>query len=164
MSALFRIRTPRPDDVTALASVHVRSWQETYRGLMPDDVLDRPDAVADRERFWTSVLADLGATGHRAALAEVDRKVVGIAMAGAPQDADARWSVQLFILYVLASRHGSGIGAALLSAVVDDDEPAALWVAEPNPRAQAFYRKRRFVADGAVQDGRLCREIRMTRR
>ncbi|WP_323740571.1 GNAT family N-acetyltransferase [Mumia zhuanghuii] len=39
-----------------------------------------------------------------------------------------------------------------------------LWVTDPNPRAQAFYRKHGFVPDGAtqVQDG--VREIRMVRR
>jgi predicted GNAT family N-acyltransferase len=36
-------------------------------------------------------------------------------------------------------------------------------VADPNPRAQAFYRRSGFVADGAaqVQDG--VREVRMVR-
>jgi hypothetical protein len=45
--------------------------------------------------------------------------------------------------------------------VVDPGEPAALWLADPNPRAQAFYRKHGFVADGTarVEDG--VREIRM---
>ncbi|KRE71618.1 GNAT family N-acetyltransferase [Arthrobacter sp. Soil762] len=43
------------------------------------------------------------------------------------------------------------------------DDSAALWVADPNPRAQAFYRKHGFVADGTVnvEDG--VREIRMVR-
>jgi len=55
------------------------------------------------------------------------------------------------VLYVLAAAHGSGAGPALLDAVVDPEESAALWVADPNPRAQAFYRKHGFVADGATQ-------------
>jgi hypothetical protein len=43
------------------------------------------------------------------------------------------------------------------------DGPAVLWVADPNPRAQAFYRRNRFTVDGAerVEDG--VREIRMQR-
>jgi predicted GNAT family N-acyltransferase len=39
----------------------------------------------------------------------------------------------------------------------------ALWVADPNPRAQAFYRKHGFVADGAAQVEGGVREIRMVR-
>jgi predicted GNAT family N-acyltransferase len=38
-----------------------------------------------------------------------------------------------------------------------------LWVADPNPRAQAFYRKHGFVADGATQVEDGVREIRMVR-
>jgi acetyltransferase (GNAT) family protein len=64
---------------------------------------------------------------------------------------------------VHAADHGTGVGAALLEAVVDPEEPAALWVADPNPRAQAFYRKHGFVADGAAQVEGGMREIRMVR-
>jgi predicted GNAT family N-acyltransferase len=39
----------------------------------------------------------------------------------------------------------------------------ALWVADPNPRAQAFYRKHGFVADGSAQVEDGVREIRMVR-
>jgi predicted GNAT family N-acyltransferase len=67
------------------------------------------------------------------------------------------------VLYVVASAHGSGAGAALLDAVIDPHESAALWVADPNPRAQAFYRRHGFVADGSVQVDDGVREIRMVR-
>ncbi|MDX5460823.1 MULTISPECIES: GNAT family N-acetyltransferase [Micromonospora] len=39
----------------------------------------------------------------------------------------------------------------------------ALWVADPNPRAQAFYRRHGFVADGTIQVQDGVREIRMVR-
>ena len=80
-----------------------------------------------------------------------------------PLDAEAVWARQLYVLYVHAADHGTGAGPALLRAVLDQAEPAALWVADPNPRAQAFYRRNGFVADGTtqVQDG--VREIRMLR-
>ena len=43
----------------------------------------------------------------------------------------------LNVLYVYAADHGSGAGLMLLDAVVDPAESVALWVADPNPRAQA---------------------------
>ena len=67
------------------------------------------------------------------------------------------------MLYVLAADHGTGAGRALLEAVIDRAESAALWVADPNPRAQAFYRKHGFVADGTAQVDGGVREIRMVR-
>jgi predicted GNAT family N-acyltransferase len=50
-----------------------------------------------------------------------------------------------------------------LEAVIDPAESAALWVADPNPREQAFYRKHGFVADGTAQAEGGVREIRMVR-
>ena len=84
-------------------------------------------------------------------------------MSGPPLDAAAAWTRQLHVLYVHAADHGTGAGSALLEAVVDPDESAALWVADPNPRAQAFYRKHGFVADGSAQVEHGVREIRMVR-
>ena len=146
-----------------MARVVVRSWQETYRGLVRDEVLDDPGAVAARERFWTAALTDERWSRNRVAVAERGGQVVGVAMSGPPLDADARWTTQLYLLYVLAAHHGSGAGAALLHRVAPPTESVALWVADPNPRAQAFYRRHGFVADGAttVDDG--IPEIRMVR-
>ena len=49
----------------------------------------------------------------------------------------------------------------MLEAVIDPAESAVLWVADPNPRAQAFYRKHGFVPDGTAQVEDGVREIRM---
>ena len=77
---------------------------------------------------------------NRVAVAERDGELAGIAMSGSPEDVTAVRVRQLYVLYVYAADHGTGAGAALLEAVIDSAEPAALWVADPNPRAQAFYR------------------------
>jgi len=146
-----------------MARVNVRCWQETYRGLMSDAVLDDPGLLAARERFWAAALSDERYRENRAAVAERSGALVGIAMSGPPLDAEAVWTRQLYVLYVRAAEHGTGAGRALLEAVLDPTESAALWVADPNPRAQAFYRKHGFVADGTsqVEDG--VREVRMVR-
>jgi hypothetical protein len=70
---------------------------------------------------------------NRVAVAERDGERVGIAMSGPPLDAGAAWARQLYVLYVYAADHGTGAGLALLEAVVDPEESAALWVADPNP-------------------------------
>jgi hypothetical protein len=49
---------PQVEDVAQMARVNVRCWQETYRGLMSDAVLDDPGFLAARERFWTAALTD----------------------------------------------------------------------------------------------------------
>jgi ribosomal protein S18 acetylase RimI-like enzyme len=146
-----------------MARVIVRCWQETYRGLMPDEVLDDPGLPAARQRFWAAAVTDERYRDNRVAVAERDGALVGVAMSGPPLDAGATWARQLYVLYVQAADHGSGAGPALLDAVVDPRESVALWVADPNPRAQAFYRKHGFAEDGATQVEGGVREIRMLR-
>jgi GNAT superfamily N-acetyltransferase len=161
VSSSLAVRSARVEDAAQMARVNVRCWQQTYRGLLSDAELDDPDLTAVRQQFWTAALTDERHRENRVAVAECEGQLIGIAMSGPPLDADAAWARQLFVLYVLAAYHGSGAGPALLSAVVDPAESVALWVADPNPRAQAFYRKYGFVADGAVQVERGLRIIRM---
>jgi len=163
VSSALTVRPARVEDAAHMARVHVRCWQETYRGLMPDAVLDDPGLLAARERFWAAALTDERWRENAVAVAERDGELVGVAMSGPPLDAGAVWGRQMYVLYVRAADHGRGAGQALLDAVVDPEESVALWVADPNPRAQAFYRKHRFVPDGAVQVEGGVREIRLVR-
>ncbi len=156
------VRPALVEDVAQMARVNVQCWQETYRGLMSDAVLDDPGFLAARRQFWTAALIDERYRENRVAVAERDCQLVGIAMSGPPLDAGV-WARQLYVLYVRAAEHGMGAGPTLLEAVVDPEESATLWVADPNPRAQAFNRKHGFVADGAAQVEGGVREIRMVR-
>jgi GNAT superfamily N-acetyltransferase len=163
MGSSLLVRAARTQDVAQMARVHVRCWQETYRGLMSDAVLDDPGFIAARERMWTAALTDERYRQNRAAAADRDGELVGIAMSGPPRDVETGSARQLYVLYVYAAFHGAGAGRALLDAVLDPAEPAALWVTDPNPRAQAFYRKHGFAPDGAAQVEDGVREIRMVR-
>ena len=69
-----------------MARVHVRCWQETYRGLMPDAVLDDLGFPAARVRMWTQVLTHERYRQNRVAVAERDEQLIGIAMSGPPED------------------------------------------------------------------------------
>jgi hypothetical protein len=110
VSTSLTIRPAQVEDVARMARVNVRCWQESYRGLMSDAVLDDPDFLTARERFWTAALTDERYRENRVAVAERDGKLVGIAMSGPPLDAAAPWARQLYVLYVHAADHGTGAG------------------------------------------------------
>lgn len=101
-----------------MAQVHVASWRQTYRGLMPDERLDDPELLPMRTRFWTGALTDQRYKSNRSAVAERDGSVLGIAMSGPPKS-EGDWNRELFVLYIYATDHGSGAGQLLLDAVVD---------------------------------------------
>ncbi|WP_243076641.1 GNAT family N-acetyltransferase [Microbacterium sp. SS28] len=156
------VRGAEPADARGMARVVVDCWRETYRGLMSDATLDHPDLLTRREQFWNAALTDPRYSANTACVASHRGSLIGVAMSGPPLDgADERR--QLYLLYVYAAFHGSGAGSLLLDAVIDPTAAAQLWVADPNPRAQAFYRKHGFVQDGAVRIEEGVRSIRMIR-
>lgn len=95
------------------------------------------------------------------AVAEKGDTIIGIAMSG--PIAEESETLHLYVLYVLRQWHGSGVGTDLLEAVLAPDEAATLWVADPSPRAQAFYRKHRFEPDGIEKVEDDLKEIHMVR-
>ena len=46
MDTEVRVRQARVEDAPGMARMHVRSWRETYRGVMSDRVLDDPELPA----------------------------------------------------------------------------------------------------------------------
>lgn len=146
------VRLAESADAHGIAEVHIRSWRETYSGLIPDRLMDSA-ALEARRRMWTSILALDPAAGV-VAVAIRDGEVVGFAFAGPATHPDATKGLMparewhLYSIYLLSDLHGTGLGRALLEMVVED-RPAQLWVVKENERARAFYERRGFQLDGS---------------
>lgn len=82
MSTDVRIATP--DDARVIAEIHVASWQEGYRGQMPDSYLKSLSADA-RETRWVQSLGDSTAV----LLAEHAGKPLGFVSYRPSRDHDA---------------------------------------------------------------------------
>jgi GNAT superfamily N-acetyltransferase len=132
-----------PRDVEAIAALHAASWRATYRGIMPDDFLDR-EADADRLRHWRSRMQALGP--ETILLKAVSGDALW-AFACTFLDADGTWGALLDNLHVAPTQTGQGIGARLLIATlerVNQVRPHGrlhLWVFEANTRARRFYER-----------------------
>jgi GNAT superfamily N-acetyltransferase len=147
MFRVVNLRTATLSDAAAVARVHHTTWVTTYGAILPPEFW----ATATLERR-TSTWERWLANGAAPVVAEIDGEVVGIAMAGDAVEQDHILPVrgrQLYLLYVLAAYHGTGVGQALLDAVVPPGTGAQLWVAEDNPRARRFYERNGFVMEGA---------------
>lgn len=147
------IRKATPEDAPAIARLHVRTWQATYRGQMPDAYLDALDPAA-RLPLWTRVLAD---PASRVSVAEVDGAVMGFCSLVVSRDDDAGPGVgEIAAIYVDASRWRAGVGRALLDAAIADARAhgmreLTLWVLRGNEGARAFYEAHGFRTDGAAK-------------
>lgn len=156
------IRAATPDDADAVARVHVQSWRETYRELLPGDFLERMTDRAAQERrraMWST----LAAQPEPVRVAVDGGQVVAFASGGAPQDHPG-YDAELHTLYCLRAAQGRGTGRALLREVAGElraggARSLALWVLDTNP-TRGWYAGQGAREAGEKQDGAL-REVRM---
>ena len=87
----------------------------------------------------------LGQEGSRPAGGRPE--LAGVVSWRVADDVDDAPALELKTLYVDSAHHGRGVAQALTSRALGS-MAAHLWVFEENPRAQAFYRKQGFRADG----------------
>lgn len=133
-----------PGDAADLASVHVRSWRETYPGILPQAALNRMNVAAHSRRFRLELTR--AHKGQVTLIAEGAEGAVGYA-SGAVLSGDGRGAdAEVFTLYVLRAAQGLGIGRALLQAQArvlsaEGAKSLMLLVLSRNDRARGFYER-----------------------
>jgi GNAT superfamily N-acetyltransferase len=149
----FAVRDATVADARTIATVHVRSWQAGYRGIVDDGVLDGL-SIDRRERAWQERLTAPG-DASRTLVAERDGAVIGFCGLATPsRDADAApATAEIAAIYVDPEAWRAGIGTALLDAALDGLArdgwtDVTLWVLEQNARGRAFYERSGFAPDG----------------
>ncbi|WP_416362963.1 GNAT family N-acetyltransferase [Pseudomonas sp. NFX183] len=140
------IRHASPADARAIAQVHISSWQDAYRELMPADYLGAlSSTLARRESFW---MASIESGESKVWVAQVNKQVVGWVSVGASRDEDAAAQNvgEVMAIYVVAEHWHTGVGLALWNAGLQylaeqGFEQLTLWVLARNERAVRFYRR-----------------------
>ena len=161
-----RIREGEPRDAEAIATIHVRSWQEAYRDQLTDEYLDGLK-VEDRLEMHRYALSQ-PPPEYRMWVAEDGGRILGFAVTGRSEDADAdERTGELYAIYLEPDRVGTGLGQTLFEHAVGDlrergFRTATLWVLETNARARRFYELAGWATDGATTSERVDCEMRPT--
>jgi GNAT superfamily N-acetyltransferase len=150
------LREARRGDELAVAEVHVRSWQEAYRGLMPDEYLDALDPH-DRAAVYTFELDDPAAP--RTVLAveaseDGEERILGFTTFHPSRDEDLPAFGEIAALYVDPDRYEGGVGRLLMAEArrrlhESGFADGFLWVLDGNDRAASFYEREGWRPDGA---------------
>jgi L-amino acid N-acyltransferase YncA len=151
------VRPASAADVPAIAEVHVRSWQETYVGQVPQSYLDGL-SVEDRTRTWQEWTASAAwPNPDLLVLVDDDEVVVGFATVSASRDGDAATSTgEVPAIYTRQRVWGRGWGRALMDAAIArlrdaGYADATLWVLDTNHRARRFYQQGGWRRDGTTK-------------
>jgi GNAT superfamily N-acetyltransferase len=114
--ANISFREATVSDCLAVAKVHVQSWQESFKGIVPQTFLDQM-SVEKRARAFE---AGFSADSYKMYVAEVSgRGVVGFADFGAPREPIGAYEGELYAIYLVPEFQRKGIGERLFNLGVD---------------------------------------------
>ena len=147
-------------EIRGKAYVHWRSWQEAYPGLVSREYLEKLSLEKCEQmafRFPENTL-----------VAKEGERVLGFVCYGEGSE-EAPGIGEIFALYVLAERYGTGLGRRLMEAglaELRDCTEFRLWVLKGNERAIRFYETCGFRPDGEEKElpALSAREIRMRKK
>ncbi len=159
-----RIRAATLAEAETIARVHVQAWSESYRGLVPDHVIEAL-SVECNTLMWGTILGSEAMDVHLVEHGTDAGDTIDIVGFGSA--ADARGSAlgtsgEVTAIYLLDGFKRRGIGRALLTglllALADRGHMSAgLWVLLENHGTRRFYEAlggrpgpRRVVTDGPV--------------
>lgn len=137
----FAVREAVLADAAGIARVHVDSWQTSYRGILPDTVLDRID-VGQRVESRRRILAS-GDGLHLVAYDITHGDIVGFCDAGAARR-NVKYAGEVYAIYLAHRAKRHGLGQEMFDRVkvwlAANGMPSMLvWVLENNHHARRFY-------------------------
>ncbi|MFM9865040.1 MAG: N-acetyltransferase family protein [Micropepsaceae bacterium] len=139
------IRPATVTDAQALGELHVRVWNETYRGIMPDTLLDRLDAEKSAQT-WREQMPALREKRQTLVVAEAGGALVGFAGCGPRRKEKLASDGEIYMINIASTAKRRHTGTRLMLAMAgaltaDGFEDVGLWVLEKNLPARAFYER-----------------------
>lgn len=137
------------DDPDEIGRLYAESWQEIYRGILPQGYLNK--LTHDR---WSAMLrADPAST---LAVFASNGRPLGAATVCFSREMGREGYGEIVSIYLRPGCNGRGYGRLLMEAALgklraDGCENVCLWTFSRNTRAEGFYLHMGFAATGAKQ-------------
>ena len=138
----MEIRKATKDDASGIAKVHVRSWQETYQGIVSQDYLDSLK-IEDRKPLWEKSLSETSNISPVFVAVNPEGEIVGFASFGKERSGKFKAEGELYAIYILKEYQGRKLGLGLLQAGLEDllkqkYDSMLVWVLADN-ESRKFY-------------------------
>lgn len=142
MSTDYSIEEADVSDAPAIAQLYVACWQDSYKRLLPAEVLDNLD-VERRADSWERILSSRD-ENEATFVARLDGDVIGVIDVGPEQTGDLDVDGEITALYVAKAHRGTGLSLELVKKGAEalrgfGFTSASAWVFEDNDRARAFF-------------------------
>ena len=125
------------EEAKETSSLFQKTWQDTYKGILPDVFLDNIPKEA-----WVKRLNESGR--HNLIFIDNDGNVEGAVSYGRPRDTRMLGCGELMALYVAHDFQGYNVGKTLLNAAENELKKMGygkiyLWCLDGNEGARKFY-------------------------
>lgn len=139
---MVTIRSAQPEDCDKVGALQVKTWLESYRGLLPDAVLDRLSTI-DQAAIWRRVLTRTPSISMVVA-ERPSGTLIGFAAGGPRRGKRLTQDSEIYALYVLGAVQRRGLGRRLVAALgrqllAQGGRSLCLWVLRDNLAARQFY-------------------------
>jgi len=143
---MIAIREGTPADAHGIASVQVRGWHTTYKGIVPDEFLSKMSIDVQEKRQKEGFIANK--RKQRLFVAENENdEIVGYIIGGENRYSDEYPDIsgELYAIYILENVQYGGLGKRLVYTLVEwlrenDFSNMLVWVLAENSAIQ-FYKK-----------------------
>lgn len=139
----FEIRPAVPEDAPGIAKVHVLSWQQAYKGLLPQNMLDDL-SIENRTQQWAHWLHSAETTYNLVAQALSSSEILGFVSGGPLRENRPDFDAEIAAIYLLPAAKGQGLGRELFQTMQNwlgnqGYQRLLVWVLESNQAARGFY-------------------------
>jgi len=141
---LVLIRDAQAGDATAIARVHVASWQSTYAGMLPANYLTGM-SLRGAEARWRGSLPDRGPGSGTLVAVDEDGAVAGFCSFGPQRRGIDGFAGEVYALYLHDDARGRGMGRLLMAASAErmlagGFRSGLVWCLSTNP-TRWFYER-----------------------
>ncbi|MBD7962915.1 GNAT family N-acetyltransferase [Fictibacillus norfolkensis] len=135
----MNIRRAQITDAAEIAKVHVKSWQQSYRGLIEDDYLSQM-SVTEREQRWSEWLDQ---KSHIVLVLEDENQQLCGFISGGSIRSQHQYESEVYAFYLLKEVQQKGHGTKLLKMFSEKlitlgKKSMIVWVLKDNPSKQAY--------------------------
>lgn len=132
---MLKIRNAESSDAKEIARIKVDTWRSAYKGILPEDYLNKLDYEEQAQRFGT--LISKGKDSF-VIVAELDSQIVAFAAAGKERTNEYYYEGEVYSIYVMEEHQKKGIGRQLISHAAKGltemgIDSMLVWALEGNP-------------------------------
>ncbi|MEI6462488.1 MAG: GNAT family N-acetyltransferase [bacterium] len=150
------IRKATVADAQQMATLHVKSWQITYKGQVPDSYLENL-FIEDRKKKFEEYIKNENIYGNEHFVISLNDQIVGNLIVGKNRDEDLNNTFgELWGIYIHPDYFWKGFGSQLMTYAIEylknkGYKNATLWVLDTNKKTRDWYEHKGWKVEGKTK-------------